>query len=128
MAAMAIHGRSSESFEVFLCFSKSQSVAQWGESKVSRKKEALRGKVGWVSDCLTALSYLSPFDEVGDHHNGPDPLLPDHAPERVKGVGEWALRGHIRPRLLEPVDEVGIEVLATLLAGKGPKLDARVIV
>ena len=91
-----------------------------------RKKGALRSKVGWVSDCLHF--YLPPFDEVRDHHNGADALLPDHAPEGVEGVGERTLRGHVCPRLLEAVDEVGIEVLATLLAGKGAKLDARVIV
>ena len=111
------------SFEVFLCFSKSQSVRLREKSQ-----ERAIEKQGRLDLRLSAFSYLSSLNEIRDHHNGPDPLLPDHAPERVEGVGERALRGHVRPRLLKPVDEVGIEVLAALLARKGPKLYARVIV
>ena len=109
------------SFEVFLCFSKSQSVRAKSQERGIEKQ----GRLGFR---LSESSYLSPFDEIRDHHNGPDPLLPDHAPERVEGVCERALRGNVRPRLLKPVDEVGIEVLAALLARKRPKLYARVIV
>ena len=39
------------SFEVFLCFSKSP------VERRSRKKEALKSKVGWVSDCLSLLTF-----------------------------------------------------------------------
>ena len=128
--AMAIHGRSSEraSFEVFLCFSKSQPASPVSEGERAISQERGIEEQGRLGFRLSAFSYLPPFDEVRDHHNGADALLPDHAPEGVEGVGERALRGHVCPRLLEAVDEVGIEVLATLLARKGAKLDARVIV
>ena len=97
-----------------------------GERAISQERGIEeQGRLGFR---LSAFSYLPPFDEVRDHHNGADALLPDHAPEGVEGVGERALRGHVCPRLLEAVDEVGIEVLATLLTRKGAKLDARVIV
>ena len=97
-----------------------------GERAISQERGIEeQGRLGFR---LSAFSYLPPFDEVRDHHNGADALLPDHAPEGVEGVGERTLRGHVCPRLLEAVDEVGIEVLATFLARKGAKLDARVIV
>ena len=97
-----------------------------GERAISQERGIEeQGRLGFR---LSAFSYLPPFDEVRDHDNGADALLPDHAPEGVEGVGERTLRGHVCPRLLEAVDEVGIEVLATLLARKGAKLDARVIV
>lgn len=99
-------------------------------AKASERESQEKGieRQGRLDFRLSAFSYLSPFNEIRDHHNGPDPLLPDHAPEGVEGVCERTLRGDVRPRLLKPVDEVGIEVFATLLARKGPELDARVIV
>ena len=120
--AMAIHRRSSS--QVFLCFSKR------GAESVARKKPS-KSKVGWSRDCLSFLatfSYLSPLDEVRDHHNGPDPLLPHHPPERVEGVCERTLSANIRPCFLKPINEVGIEVLSALLARKWAKLDAGVII
>ena len=65
-------------------------------------------------------SYPSPLDEVRDHDDRLDPLLPDHPPEGIKRGGEWALRSDVGPRLLEAVNVVGIDVFTALLPRERP--------
>ncbi len=56
------------------------------------------------------------LDEVGDHHDGPDLVLPDHAPERGHGPREGALGGDVRVLPAPTVHEVGVDVVGALHA------------
>ncbi len=73
-------------------------------------------------------THPSSFHKVGDHDDGPHALLPDHSPEGVERVRQRALSGDVGPGLLEPVNVIGIDVLAAFLTRKGPQLDARVVI
>jgi len=56
-------------------------------------------------------TYSSSLDQIRDHDDDHDSLLPDHAPEAVEGGGQRALSSDVRPRLLEAVDVVGVDVV-----------------
>jgi hypothetical protein len=61
---------------------------------------------------LTLISiYLSPFDEIGDHDDHMGVLLPDHLPKVCKSGRLWSLCGNISSTTMEPINEIGINVI-----------------
>ncbi len=64
------------------------------------------------------LAYLASLHEIGDHHDDPDFLLPDHSPEGAERGRQRPLGGDVGTRALEAVNEVGVDVVAALLTGQ----------
>lgn len=74
-------------------------------------------------------SYPRFFNEIGNHDDDVDVLLPDHSPERLEGVFERPLSTDVSVALLEAVDEVRVDVVrALLLPGNWQQPDAGVII
>ena len=64
---------------------------------------------------LVTLSYLSVFKEVGDHDDDLGVLLPHHLPKGRKSALNRTLSGNVGSRLAEAVNEVGIQVVFTVV-------------
>ena len=62
------------------------------------------------------------------HDNSSGICFPAHPPEVVPGRMERALRHDELPRRVEPGDEVGVDVVATLVVVAGLELDPGVVV
>ena len=74
-------------------------------------------------------SYPRFFHEICNHDDDEDVLLPDHSPERLKGVFQRSLSADVCVALLEAVDEVRVDVVGALLLTRNwQQSDASVIV
>ena len=74
------------------------------------------------------VTHPSAFDEIGDHDEDVDVLLPDHPPEAVKGGRQGTLGADVGPRLLVAVNEVGVHIVAALLGADRLQRHPRVVV
>ena len=63
----------------------------------------------------TKVIYPPSLDQICDHDNDEDILLPDHPPERFEGVFERTLSADVGVALLIAVDVVAVDVVARLL-------------
>ena len=71
----------------------------------------------------------TPLHQVGDHDDDVNILLPNHPPERVPCVLKRALSGDVGVAFPEPINEVGVDVVRSLLlAHQGRQLDPGVVV
>jgi len=56
--------------------------------------------------------------EIRDHYYDGHPLLPNHPPETVKGIGQRTLGSNKGMSLLIAIDKVGIDVVQILLLSR----------
>ena len=69
------------------------------------------------------------FEQICDHDNDVDILLPNHAPESLTSVTEWPLSGNVGIGFLESVDVIGVDVIRSLfLPSNRQKSDATMII
>jgi hypothetical protein len=67
-----------------------------------------------------AVSFETPvFHLFCQHDNHAAPLLKHHAPERVDGGWDGALRGNVGLRMIVSVDKVGVDVIGGDITGGG---------
>lgn len=68
---------------------------------------AIRGLCNWPVPVALSPSALN---QIRNHDNLVDILLPDHLPEAVKGIGQGSLGANERTRLIIAIDKVRINV------------------
>lgn len=76
-------------------------------------------------------TYASTFDEIGDHHDDRDLLLPHHAPESVESRGQRTLGADVSSCTLPSVDVIRVHVIVALFGGAtaaGQQLDSGMVV